>query len=128
MHWNGSEYVVQDARSFEETARLCGVSGKEVSNWYRRLDELGANKITTVSAIRVRDGTRFRFVQIGFLPEWDAYGFLFARANDRVAQEELQSLAKFPKHPGHRVDALGDNWFYYEGHWGPDGLTFSPMQ
>ena len=118
--------MVQRAESFDETARLCGTSGMEVSKWYRRLETLGIDKVATVSALK--DSNRFSFVQLGFFPESETYGFLFAPANSSTAQEELQALSGFPKHPGHRVDALDHGWFYYEGHWGPDGLPFSRVQ
>ncbi len=126
MHPGERDYVVQSANSFDEAARVCGVSGEEVSKWHHRLESLGADKITTVSFLR--NGTRLKYVEIGYFPELPSYGFFFAPSNDRTAQEVLQSWAKRTQHPGQRVDALGDEWFYYEGHWGSASLPSSGTQ
>ncbi len=102
-------------KTFDETARLSGSSGEEVSSWIRRLESLGVDKLETISA--VENGIDFNFIQIGFFPETDTYGFAFAPPNDLTAQKELQNWARLSHPPRHRMDALDGEWFYYEGHW-----------
>jgi hypothetical protein len=116
MHPGPTDYIVQTAESFDETAKICGVSGGEVLKWRRRLATLGADKVTTVS--RFKDGRRFNYVEIGYLPLLYGNGFFFAPTSDHAAQEVLQSWAQRNQHPGHRVVALDEEWFYYEGYWG----------
>jgi hypothetical protein len=123
MHPGERDYVVQSAKSFDETARICGASGEEVSKWHHRLDSLGADEIRRVSFLK--NGTRLNYVEIGYFPVLPSYGFFFAPGNDRAAQEVLQSWAKRTQYPGQRVHALDDQWFYFEGHWGSASLPSS---
>jgi hypothetical protein len=117
-HWDGREYVNQRATSFEETARLSRSSADEVSRWLRRLESLGIDKTERVSVLN--NGVNISFVRIGYFPESNAYGFLFVPEGDVTTENMLNAWAKSaPQRLGHRLEPLGDQWFYYEGHQAP---------
>jgi len=101
----GRDNFTQPAKIFDKTAKICGASGEEVSSWIRRLESLGVDKLETISA--VSNGTNFNFIQIGFFPETDTYGFAFAPPSDLTAQRALQSWARLSQPPRHR--ACGKN-------------------
>jgi hypothetical protein len=64
---------VQSAKSFDESANICGASGEEVSKWHHRLESLGIDTITRGSGLK--NGTRFNYIEIGYFPASDTYGF-----------------------------------------------------
>lgn len=117
-HWDGHEYTEQFAQSFGEAATICGTTGEEILKWHGRLEALSADKIRRVSFQNGRNW--LNYVEIGYFPELETYGFLFAQSDDHATQELLRNWAKRPQHVGQRIDALGDEWFYFEGHWGSD--------
>jgi hypothetical protein len=121
-HWDGREFIRQPAKTFDETAKLSGSSGEEVMRWHHRLELLAVDQIRRVSAIK--DDTRFGYLEIEYFPVLHPCGFRFAPQDDSIAQRELKDWAKRTL-PGRRMDALGDGWFYYEGHWPSDSLPFS---
>lgn len=123
-HWNGHQYITQSAKSFDETAAICDSSGTQVASWHHRLELLGVDTITRVSA--VRDGTSFNYVEIGYFPESDTYGFLYAP--DHTAKEQLLLVSEELRQAKYRVDAINGEWFYYEGRWRIDSVPFSRVQ
>jgi hypothetical protein len=74
-HWDGREYAVQRAESFEETAKLSGTSAEEVSRWHSGLQSLGVDMIARVR--RTESGVPFSYIEIGYFPYLDPYGFRF---------------------------------------------------
>jgi hypothetical protein len=121
MHWDGRQYIVQRAATFEETARISGTSAEEVSAWRRSMEALGVDEIERVSA-NGQTGP-FTYVEIGHFPHpIHPWGFRYAPVADRTAQIALQSWARRAPPRGSRMHDLGDGWFYYEGLWrgGPD--------
>jgi hypothetical protein len=112
-HWDGREYAVQRAESFEETAKLSGTSAEEVSRWHSGLQSLGVDMIARVR--RTESGVPFSYIEIGYFPYLDPYGFRFVPPGDGAAERELESWTKRPASARHRMDALGNGWFYYEG-------------
>ena len=103
---------VRTGGTWNEAAEIAGTSGAGVSQWLDKLEYLGINQIARVNG--TQSGSRFGYIDFNYFPVGTfGYGFRYAPSDDPVANTVLQSWTN------NTMKALGDDWFYYEGHWRP---------
>jgi hypothetical protein len=126
MHWDGHEYVKQQASSFDEAATLAGVSPASVRYWMQKTSSLSVDCISRKEVTLA--SRKSEYVELGFFPVRRLYGFRYAPESDSVSHEALVLWASrtSPK-PFHRLVSLGGPWFYFEGYWSGRLLPLSQV-
>jgi len=123
MHWNGHDYVVEKAGTFNEAAFKCGAAGQEILRWQTRMAAL---RIDTIRRENAKRGTeRFSYLEVSFFPAIAPYGFWYAPKGDPIAERELLALAAERPRAGLKTSIVGDGWFYFEGLWTRDDIPFT---
>lgn len=114
MHWNGHNYVVEKAGTFNEAAFKCGTVSQEILAWQSRMAAL---RIDTIRHENAQRGTeRFSYLEMSFFPARAPYGFWYAPKDNPTAERELLALVIERPRAGLKVRLVGDGWFYFEGH------------
>ena len=112
MHWNGrDEYIHETAFTFEDTARLAGISGAKVLYWQRQMASLGVDCVTRFNA--ELEGRTFSYAEVRYFPAIRPYGFLYG--DSAVSHRALLLWTQQAPIQGCVMNELKNGWFYFEG-------------